>query len=104
MWRSPNLREAKTLNLIKKNDRELFLAFDAIELGGAFLLNSPYSQDELWSQLPRQIQQQKAIFDSGRWLLYRYDLRRTERGENPLILDSRTPKQPVEPSICQNQH
>lgn len=50
------------------------------------------------------MQQQKAIVDSGRWLLYRYDTRRTERGENPLILDSRTHKQPVEPSICQNQH
>ncbi|MBE9046390.1 pyruvate:ferredoxin (flavodoxin) oxidoreductase [Pleurocapsales cyanobacterium LEGE 10410] len=45
------------------------------------------------------MQQQKALVDSGRWLLYRYDPRRTERGENPLLLDSRTPKQPVEPSM-----
>lgn len=45
------------------------------------------------------MQQQKALVDSGRWLLYRYDPRRKQRGENPLLLDSRTPKQPVEPSM-----
>ena len=45
------------------------------------------------------MQQQKAIVESGRWLLYRYDPRRTEQGKNPLLLDSRTPKQPVEPSM-----
>ncbi len=45
------------------------------------------------------MQQQKALVDSGRWLLYRYDPRRIESGENPLLLDSRTPKQPVEPSM-----
>ena len=38
------------------------------------------------------MQQQKAAVESGRWLLYRYDPRRTERGENPLQLDSRSPK------------
>jgi pyruvate-ferredoxin/flavodoxin oxidoreductase len=32
--------------------------------------------------------QQKLVVDSGQWLLYRYDPRRTERGENPLQLDS----------------
>ncbi len=45
------------------------------------------------------MQQQKALVDSGRWLLYRYDPRRTAKGENPLLLDSRSPKQPVEPSM-----
>lgn len=45
------------------------------------------------------MQQQKAAVDSGRWLLYRYDPRRTERGENPLILDSRSPKLPVETAM-----
>ena len=45
------------------------------------------------------MQQQKALVDSGRWLLYRYNPRRTEKGENPLLLDSRTPKQPVEQSM-----
>ncbi|MGF1539243.1 MAG: pyruvate:ferredoxin (flavodoxin) oxidoreductase [Pleurocapsa sp.] len=45
------------------------------------------------------MQQQKALVDSGRWLLYRYDPRRTIKGENPLILDSHPPKQPVEPSM-----
>src|SRR5208282_1997064 len=32
--------------------------------------------------------QQKLAVDSGQWLLYRFDPRRTERGENPLQLDS----------------
>jgi pyruvate-ferredoxin/flavodoxin oxidoreductase len=31
--------------------------------------------------------QQKLAVDSGRWLLYRYDPRRSEQGENPLSLD-----------------
>lgn len=38
------------------------------------------------------MQQQKAAVESGRWLLYRYDPRRAEQGENPLLLDSRSPK------------
>jgi pyruvate-ferredoxin/flavodoxin oxidoreductase len=41
------------------------------------------------------MQQQKAAVESGRWLLYRYDPRRAEQGENPLLLDSRSPKLPV---------
>jgi pyruvate-ferredoxin/flavodoxin oxidoreductase len=32
--------------------------------------------------------QQKLAVDSGQWLLYRFDPRRTARGENPLQLDS----------------
>jgi len=34
---------------------------------------------------------QKAAVDSGQWLLYRYHPDRAASGENPLILDSRTP-------------
>ena len=45
------------------------------------------------------MQHQKALVDSGRWLLYRYDPRRSKKGENPLLLDSRSPKQLVEPSM-----
>jgi pyruvate-ferredoxin/flavodoxin oxidoreductase len=45
--------------------------------------------------MTRGMQQQKAAVESGRWLLYRYDPRRTEHGENPLMLDSRSPKLPV---------
>ncbi len=45
------------------------------------------------------LKQQKAMVDSGRWLLYRYDPRRTEQGENPLVLDSRSPKLPVEQAM-----
>ena len=40
------------------NFLEKLPVLDAIEPGGTFLLNSPYSQDELWHQLPQQIQQQ----------------------------------------------
>jgi pyruvate-ferredoxin/flavodoxin oxidoreductase len=36
--------------------------------------------------------QQKLAVDTGRWLLYRYDPRRRERGETPLQLDSPAPK------------
>lgn len=44
-------------------------------------------------------QQQKAMVESGRWLLYRYDPRRTNQGENPLILDSRSPKRALEDAL-----
>jgi pyruvate-ferredoxin/flavodoxin oxidoreductase len=39
--------------------------------------------------------QQKLAVDSGQWLLYRYDPRRAERGENPLQLDSGAAKTKV---------
>jgi pyruvate-ferredoxin/flavodoxin oxidoreductase len=39
--------------------------------------------------------QQKLAVDSGQWLLYRYDPRRADRGENPLQLDSPPAKTPV---------
>ena len=39
--------------------------------------------------------QQKLAVESGRWLLYRYDPRRAERGENPLQLDSPGPRTPL---------
>jgi pyruvate-ferredoxin/flavodoxin oxidoreductase len=38
---------------------------------------------------------QKAAVASGRWLLYRFDPRRTARGENPLQLDHRAPPRPL---------
>ncbi|MFQ5864360.1 MAG: pyruvate:ferredoxin (flavodoxin) oxidoreductase [bacterium] len=41
------------------------------------------------------MQNQKAAVDSGQWLLYRYHPEREKNGENPLQLDSRTPKIPV---------
>ncbi len=37
----------------------------------------------------------KAAVESGQWLLYRYNPERAERGENPLMLDSRPPKIPL---------
>lgn len=42
------------------------------------------------------MQEQKAAVASGQWLLYRYDPQRSERGENPLVLDSKAPSIPVE--------
>jgi pyruvate/2-oxoacid:ferredoxin oxidoreductase alpha subunit/pyruvate/2-oxoacid:ferredoxin oxidoreductase beta subunit len=41
------------------------------------------------------MQNQKAAVDTGQWLLYRYDPRRTQHGENPLQLDSREPRLPL---------
>ncbi len=40
--------------------------------------------------------QQKLAVDSGQWLLYRYDPRRAEAGENPLQLDSGAAKAKVQ--------
>ncbi|MBW4530885.1 MAG: pyruvate:ferredoxin (flavodoxin) oxidoreductase [Aphanothece saxicola GSE-SYN-MK-01-06B] len=45
--------------------------------------------------MARGMEQQKAAVDSGRWLLYRYDPRRTERGEHPLQIDSRGQRRPL---------
>jgi pyruvate-ferredoxin/flavodoxin oxidoreductase len=42
------------------------------------------------------MQHQKAAVESGQWLLYRFNPDLALRGENPLILDSRPPKIPVE--------
>jgi pyruvate-ferredoxin/flavodoxin oxidoreductase len=42
------------------------------------------------------MQDQKALVNSGQWLLYRYNPDRARQGENPLQLDSRAPKQKVE--------
>jgi pyruvate-ferredoxin/flavodoxin oxidoreductase len=40
--------------------------------------------------------QQKLAVDSGQWLLYRFDPRRAERGENPLQVDSPAAKTKVQ--------
>jgi pyruvate-ferredoxin/flavodoxin oxidoreductase len=42
------------------------------------------------------MQNQKAAVDAGQWLLYRYHPERAALGENPLQLDSRAPKLPLE--------
>ena len=42
------------------------------------------------------LQHQKAIVEAGQWLLYRFNPDRAKRGENPLQLDSRGLKRPVE--------
>ena len=45
------------------------------------------------------MQNQRAAVDSGRWLLYRYHPDRIKQEENPLQLDSRSPKIPIENSM-----
>lgn len=49
--------------------------------------------------LTTAMQNQKAMVDSGRWLLYRYHPDLVKQGKNPLQLDSRTPRLPVEESM-----
>jgi len=44
---------------------------------------------------------QKVAVDSGQWLLYRYNPERALAGENPLILDSRTPTRKVKDYLLQ---
>jgi pyruvate-ferredoxin/flavodoxin oxidoreductase len=44
---------------------------------------------------------QKVAVDSGQWLLYRYNPERTLAGENPLLLDSRTPTRKVKDWLLQ---
>ena len=39
---------------------------------------------------------QKGAVESGQWLLYRYHPERADAGENPLLLDSRTPTKKVQ--------
>ncbi|MDZ8056176.1 MAG: pyruvate:ferredoxin (flavodoxin) oxidoreductase [Aulosira sp. ZfuVER01] len=45
--------------------------------------------------------QQKALVESGRWLLYRYNPELHKDGKNPLQLDMKAPKQSVEQSMYQ---
>jgi pyruvate-ferredoxin/flavodoxin oxidoreductase len=49
--------------------------------------------------MTKGMEQQAAAVESGRWLLYRYDPRRADQGENPLQLDSRNPKRPLEQAL-----
>jgi len=42
------------------------------------------------------LQEQKAAVASGQWILYRFDPRRIEKGENPLVIDSKAPTMPVD--------
>ena len=47
-------------------------------------------------EMATAMQHQKALVDSGQWLLYRYNPMRIEDGQNPMQLDSRGLKLPVE--------
>lgn len=45
--------------------------------------------------MSKGMRNQKAAVESGQWPLYRYNPDKAEKGENPMTLDSRTPKIPV---------
>jgi len=47
------------------------------------------------------LQQQKALVESGRWLLYRYNPTLQKEGKNPLQLDMKAPSELVEKSMYQ---
>ncbi|MBE7382967.1 MAG: pyruvate:ferredoxin (flavodoxin) oxidoreductase [Leptolyngbya sp. SIO1E4] len=49
--------------------------------------------------MAKGMEQQKMAVESGRWLLYRYDPRKAEQDENPLMLDTRTPKRSLEAAM-----
>jgi pyruvate-ferredoxin/flavodoxin oxidoreductase len=51
--------------------------------------------------MAKGMEHQKAAVDSGRWMLYRYDPRRSERGENPLQLDMRSPRRPLAEAMAE---
>ena len=42
---------------------------------------------------------QKELVDSGRWLLYRYNPLLSDQGKNPLQLDMRSPKVPIDKTV-----
>jgi pyruvate-ferredoxin/flavodoxin oxidoreductase len=44
--------------------------------------------------LSNNLRQQDMAVNSGHWSLFRYDPRRAEKGENPLLMDSKTPSIP----------
>ncbi|MEB3333181.1 MAG: thiamine pyrophosphate-dependent enzyme, partial [Synechococcaceae cyanobacterium] len=51
--------------------------------------------------MARGMAHQKAAVESGRWLLYRYDPRRAERGEPPLQLDGGAPRRPLAEAMAE---
>jgi pyruvate-ferredoxin/flavodoxin oxidoreductase len=51
--------------------------------------------------MTKGLHQQKALVDSGRWLLYRYNPALQEQGKNPLQLDMKAPSESVEKSMYQ---
>jgi pyruvate-ferredoxin/flavodoxin oxidoreductase len=49
--------------------------------------------------MKKGLDQQKKAVQSGAWTLYRFDPRRADRGENPLLVDSKEPTIPLEAYI-----
>ncbi|AFZ56372.1 pyruvate:ferredoxin (flavodoxin) oxidoreductase [Anabaena cylindrica FACHB-243] len=51
--------------------------------------------------MTKGLQQQKALVEAGRWLLYRYNPALQTQGKNPLQLDMKAPSESVEKSMYQ---
>jgi pyruvate-ferredoxin/flavodoxin oxidoreductase len=72
-----------------------FLEAEAYD-GPALIIAYAHCLQQGIADMTDGLQHQKAAVDSGQWLLYRFNPDLAKQGENPLILDSRTPKLPLE--------
>ena len=55
--------------------------------------------------MTKQLEIQKLAVESGYWILYRYDPRRTKKGLNPLQIDSKPPTRPMKDyMMAQNRY
>ena len=72
-----------------------FLEAEAYD-GPALIIAYSHCIQQGIADMSEGLQHQKAAVDSGQWLLYRFNPDLAKAGENPLILDSRTPKLPLE--------
>jgi pyruvate-ferredoxin/flavodoxin oxidoreductase len=77
-----------------KDDQTLKAFVEAESYPGPSLIlaNSPCIAQGIALDAGASARQQKMAVDCGQWLLYRFDPRRADRGENPLQLDSPPPK------------
>ena len=80
-----------------KDDQTLKAFVEAESYPGPSLIlaYSPCIAQGIALDIGASARQQKMVVDCGQWLLYRFDPRRAERGENPLQLDSPPPKTSV---------
>lgn len=79
------------------NDTQTLRAFREAESYNGPSLIIAYSQCIAHGiDMAKGMNQQKLAVESGHWPLFRYDPRRAAQGENPLILDSKDPKVPLQ--------
>ena len=78
------------------NDRQTLRAFrEAESYNGPSLIIAYSTCIAHGMNMGLGMDQEKRAVDSGHWILYRYDPRRREQGENPLQLDSGEPTVPL---------